>query len=246
MLTLLHGAPGISPTASPRAEWSRLPHDHQHRVGGDWPACSCGPQLLLPPGGLRGAADPKGRRRSPALCWAPLVSAAAFGASEELDLSPAGRPDSTVLGGNDQAPVPASQGHLGTSFTSPPRSLSSGGRAEASRRRRGSRQSPRLMPPQHRQAPRGDCNPERRAAWPWVRGQPSRGGGPGVLGCWGLHGTPETRVLVSRDPPEAGVLGSWGPCLHSCQDCGPAPCLQSPQGPLLCWYGLVRGEWIFF
>ena len=41
VLTLLHGAPGITPTASPRAEWSRLPHDHQHRVGGDWPACSC-------------------------------------------------------------------------------------------------------------------------------------------------------------------------------------------------------------
>lgn len=40
-----------------------------------------------------------------ALPWAPAVSAAAFGASEELNLSPAGRPDSTVPGGGDQAPA---------------------------------------------------------------------------------------------------------------------------------------------
>lgn len=37
--------------------------------------------------------------------------------------------------------------------------------------------------------------------------------GPGILGSWGPHGTPETRVLVSRDPPR---WGSWGPGVPVC------------------------------
>lgn len=103
---------------------------------------------------------------------------------------------------------------------------------------------PTTNAPQHRQTPHGDCNPERPAAWPWVGGQPSRGGGPGVLGSWGPGGPMALQRQGSWCPVTLqgggpGVLGSlsaqlsrlWPSSLSS---------VTAGTAPLLVWTGYRR------
>lgn len=100
-----------------------------------------------------------------------------------------------------------------------------------------------------RWGPWGPTTLQRWGSWGPTTLQRQRTWGPATLQRWGSWGPATLQRQGSWGPATLQRHGSWGPGVPVCtgvRTVCPAPCFQLPRGPLLCWCGRVRGEWIFF